>query len=84
MFFIINAEYICHSITYYKIYIKSYLIIINSINSYYKLFICPLLLTIILICNLIVITTLNNKAINLTYFNHNKKKYTAFIFYILI
>lgn len=52
--FIINIKHISYSIAYYKIYVKSYFIIINSIYYYCKLFILLLLLVIILRSNFII------------------------------
>ena len=76
----IDIGHICHSITRYKTYVKSYFAIINNVCYYCGLFVWLLLLAVVLKSDLVIIAALKNQVINLTCLNHCDQEIDEYCF----
>lgn len=80
---IIDAKHICCSVACYKIRVKSYLAVINSVCCYCGLFVWPLSLAIVLKSDPIFIAALNNHIMNLVYLDYYDQKVDKYCFCFL-
>lgn len=74
IFLIINAGYICLSITCYERYIKSHIAIGNGVGCYCGLFTCPLPSSIILRSDPMVTAALNKDIIKMAFLDYYSQK----------